>query len=85
MADFTYLWTADGWLYFTTGLNLFSRRVVGWSMNNSMTSQLVTDALIMAVWRRGKPDELMHHSGQGSQFASMDWLLSSKLTTSNIP
>jgi len=70
VADFTYLWTAEGWLYVAAVIDLFSRRVVGWSMNNSMTSQLVTDALIMAIWRRGKPDALLHHSDQGSQYTS---------------
>ncbi len=49
VADFTYLWTAEGWLYVAAVIDLFSRRVVGWSMNNRMTSQLVTDALIMAI------------------------------------
>jgi putative transposase len=47
-----------------------ARRVVGWSMGASMTAQLVADALLMAVWRRGKPDALLHHSDQGSQYAS---------------
>jgi len=41
--------------------------VVGWSMNAAMTAQLVTDALVMAIWRRGKPDALLHHSDRGSQ------------------
>jgi len=48
----------------------FSRRVVGWSMSATMTAQLVADALLMAVWRRGKPRELLHHSDQGSQYSS---------------
>ena len=56
IADFTYIWTAEGWLYVAAVIDLFSRRVVGWSMRASMTAQLVTDALIMAIWRRGKPD-----------------------------
>lgn len=51
-------------------LDLFSRRAVGWSMNASMTAQLVTDALTMALWRRGKPARLLHHSDQGSQYTS---------------
>jgi putative transposase len=51
-------------------IDLFSRRVVGWSMSASMTAQLVADALLMAVWRRGKPDALMHHSDRGSQYTS---------------
>jgi len=70
VADFTYLWTAEGWLYVAVVLDLYSRRVVGWSMQAGMTSQLVADALMMAVWRRGKPVELLHHSDQGSQYTS---------------
>ncbi len=62
VADFTYIWTAQGWLYVAAVVDLFSRRVVGWSMKAEMTAQLVTDALIMAIWRRGKPDALLHHS-----------------------
>lgn len=70
VADFTYIWTAEGWLYVAAVIDLFSRRVVGWSMSSSMTAQLVTDALIMAIWQRGKPDALLHHSDQGSQYTS---------------
>ena len=70
IADFTYIWTAEGWLYVAAVIDLFSRRVVGWSMQASMTAQLVTDALLMAIWRRGKPDALLHHSDQGSQYTS---------------
>jgi putative transposase len=70
IADFTYIWTAEGWLYVAAVIDLFSRRVVGWSMSPSMTAQLVTDALLMAIWRRGKPDALLHHSDQGSQYTS---------------
>ncbi len=70
VADFTYIWTAEGWLYVAAVIDLFSRRVVGWSMSDTMTAQLVTDALVMAIWRRGKPDALLHHSDQGSQYTS---------------
>lgn len=70
VADFTYIWTAEGWLYVAAVLDLYSRRIVGWSMQNNMTSQLVADALMMAVWRRGRPRELLHHSDQGSQYTS---------------
>ena len=70
VADFTYIWTAEGWLYFAAVIDLFSRRVVGWSMHEQMKAQLVTDALTMALWRRGKPRELLHHSDQGSQYTS---------------
>ena len=70
VADFKYLWTAEGWLYVAVVLNLFSRRVVGWSMQTSMTAQLVTDALLMAVWRRSTPPRDLVHSDQGSQYTS---------------
>jgi putative transposase len=70
IADFTYIWTAEGWLYVAAVVDLFSRRVVGWSMSAAMAAQLVTDALVMAIWRRGKPDALMHHSDRGSQYTS---------------
>ena len=70
IADFTYIWTAEGWLYVAAVVDLFSRRVVGWSMSATMTAQLVTDALMMAIWRRGKPDALLHHSDRGSQYTS---------------
>ena len=69
-ADFTYLWTAEGWLYVAVVMDLYSRRIVGWSMQLQMTSQLVADALMMAIWRRGKPDALLHHSDRGSQYTS---------------
>ncbi|MDR6955771.1 putative transposase [Ancylobacter sp. 3268] len=67
VADFTDIWAAEGWLYVAAVVDLFSRRVVGWAMKGQMTAQLVTDALIMAIWRRGKPDSLLHLSDQGSQ------------------
>ena len=73
IADFTYVWTAEGWLYVAAVVDLFSRRVVGWSMHPTMTAQLVLDALMMALWRRGKPAELLHHSDQGSQYTSEDF------------
>jgi hypothetical protein len=63
-------WTSAGWLYVAVVLDLFSRRIVGWSMSASMTVPLVVDALIMALWRRDKPDALPHHSDQGSQYTS---------------
>lgn len=70
VADFTYLWTSEGWLFVAVVLDLFSRRVVGWSMHPAMTTELVTDALTMAVWRRGAIDALLHHSDRGSQYTS---------------
>ena len=70
VADFTYIWTGEGWLYVAAVIDLFSRRVVGWSMSAAMTAELVTDALVMAIWRRGKLDALLHHSDRGSQYTS---------------
>ncbi len=70
VADFTYVWTSEGWLFVAVVLDLFSRRVVGWSMQPAMTTQLVTDALTMAIWRRGTADALLHHSDRGSQYSS---------------
>jgi putative transposase len=70
IAGFTYVWTAEGWLYVAAVIDLFSRRLVGWSMKAEMTAHLVTDALMMAIRRRGKPDALLHHSDQGSQYSS---------------
>jgi putative transposase len=51
-------------------IDLLSRSVVGWSMSAGMTAQLVIVALVMAIWRRGKPDALLHHSDRGSQYTS---------------
>jgi len=70
VAGFTYIWTAQGWLYVAAVIDLFSRRVVGWSMSATMTAQLFADAMMMAIWRRGKPNALLHHSDQGSQCIS---------------
>ena len=73
VADFTYIWTGEGWLFLAVVLDLFSRRVVGWSMQARMTADLVSNALLMAIWRRGWPVELLHHSDQGSQYTSEDF------------
>ena len=70
VADFTYVWTAQGWLYVAVVIDLFSRRVVRWSMSSSMTAQLVTDALVTAIWRRGKLMAALHHFDPGSQYSS---------------
>ena len=70
VADLTYIWTAEGWLFLAVVLDLFSRRVVGWSMQSRMSAELVTDALVMALWRRRPGQALLHHSDQGSQYTS---------------
>ena len=73
IADFTYVWTAEGWLYVAAVVDLFSRRVVGWSMNAAMTAQLVTDALVMAIERRQPKPALIHHSDQGMLYATASY------------
>jgi putative transposase len=69
VADFTYVWAGEGWLYVAAVLDLYSRRIVGCSMKARMTADLVTDALVMAIWRRRPDTELLHHSDQGSQYS----------------
>ncbi len=71
VADITYLRTWEGWLYLAAVQDAFSRRIVGWSMADHMRSDLVVDALNMAVSRRQPEAGLIHHSDQGSQFVSL--------------
>ena len=71
--DITYIWTTEGWLYLAVVIDLFSRSVVGWAMDNRMTRQLVMDALTMAVQRRRPPSGAIFHSDRGSQYASSDF------------
>jgi transposase InsO family protein len=71
VADITYLRTWEGWLYLAAVQDAFSRRIVGWSMADHMRSDLVVDALNMAVARRQPEAGLIHHSDQGSQFVSL--------------
>lgn len=68
--DITYIWTDEGWLYLAGVMDLYSRRIVGWSMADHMETELVADALKMAVARRCPQEGLLHHSDRGSQYAS---------------
>lgn len=70
-SDITYLWTKEGWLYLAVVLDLFSRRVVGWSLQPSLHKALVLDALGMAVAARQPQAGFLHHSDRGSQYASL--------------
>lgn len=70
VSDITYLMTSEGWLYLAVIIDLYSRAVVGWSMNERMTSTLVCDALVMAQFRRGRPKGVILHSDRGSQYCS---------------
>jgi len=71
LADITYIWTRKGWLYLACVLDTYSRRIVGWSMGERITKDLVLDALRMALGRwPGRDGRLLHHSDRGSQYAS---------------
>ncbi len=72
-ADITYIWTGQGWLYLAVVLDLFSRRIVGWSMARTLERILVIDALQMAIATRNPSEGLIHHSDRGSQYASHDY------------
>lgn len=74
VSDITYVRTYEGFLYVATVLDLFSRRIVGWSMDKTMDRHLVINALLMAVWQRQPKSEVLVHSDQGSQYASADYL-----------
>lgn len=70
VGDITYIWTNEGWLYLAVVIDLYSRKVVGWSMNKRMTADLVCNALMMAIWQRQPATGLLVHSDQGAQYAS---------------
>jgi transposase InsO family protein len=73
VTDITYIRTQQGWVYLAAVMDLFSRKIVGWSMKGRMTRDLVLDAVLMAVWRRRPTDCVLVHSDQGSQYGSDDW------------
>ncbi len=82
VSDFTYIDTAEGWLYLAIILDLFSRKVVGWAMSEHMNTALVETALHMALQTRQPDATLLHHSDQGSQYTSASY--QSILTSTNI-
>jgi putative transposase len=73
VTDITYIRTWQGWLYLAVVMDLYARRIVGWSMKPTLARELVLDAILMAVWRR-QPKGTLIHSDQGSQYGSDDWL-----------
>ena len=70
VSDITYIPTQEGWLYLAVVIDLFSRKVIGWSMSSRMKAALVCDALKMALWQRKPKAGLIVHSDQGSHYAS---------------
>jgi putative transposase len=71
--DITYIWTAEGWLYLATVIDLYSRKIIGWSLQSTMHKQLVMDAMEMALNRRDFPKGVLFHSDRGSQYCSEDY------------
>ncbi|MCC4981728.1 IS3 family transposase, partial [Klebsiella pneumoniae] len=73
VTDITYIRTHEGWLYLAVVVDLFSRKIIGWSMQSRMTKDIVLNALLMAVWRRNPQTKVLVHSDQGSQYTSHEW------------
>ncbi len=73
VTDITHIRTHKGWLYLAVVVDLFSRKVIGWSMQSRIAKELVLDVLLMAVWRRSPRSTVTVHSDQGSQYTSYDW------------
>ena len=73
VTDITYIRTLEGFAYLAVVIDLYSRRVIGWSLQSRQTTDLVLQALLMAVWRRKPKNGVLVHSDQGSQFTSMEW------------
>ena len=72
-SDITYVWTQQGWLYVACVLDLYTRRIIGWSMSSTMTKELVLDALRMALMQCCPGEEVLHHSDRGSQYCSNEY------------
>jgi putative transposase len=70
VGDITYVPTEEGWLYLATVIDLFSRKIIGWSMNSNMKADLVNNAMLMAIWQRKPSKGLMWHTDRGSQYCS---------------
>ncbi|MGQ0328937.1 IS3 family transposase [Citrobacter portucalensis] len=73
VTDITYIRTYEGWLYLAVVVDLFSRKIIGWSMQSRMTKDIVLNALLMAVWRHNPQKQVLVHSDQGSQYTSHEW------------
>jgi transposase InsO family protein len=73
VGDISYIWTDEGWMYLAVVMDLYSRSVIGWSIQPTMSRQLVCDALLMALWRRRFPQGVLFHSDRGSQYCSGDY------------
>ena len=77
--DITYVWTLEGWMYVAVIMDLYSRQIIGWAIDEHMRTSLCIDALRMAYWRKKPPPGLLHHSDRGSQYASDEYRQQLKL------
>jgi putative transposase len=82
VADITYIWTLQGWVYLSSVMDLFSRKIVGWKLGTHMKKELTLGALRMAITTRQPEEGLMHHSDRGSQYCSKEYI--NQLTTCNM-
>ena len=74
VADITYIWTLEGWVYLASVMDLFSRKIVGYSLGDHMKKELAIQALNMAIIQRQPGKELLHHSDRGSQYSSHEYI-----------
>jgi putative transposase len=72
-SDITFIWTGQGWLYLAVVMDLYSRRIIGWSMSRQISRHIVLNALSMALGQRRPGNQLIHHSDRGSQYLSDDF------------
>jgi putative transposase len=84
VTDITYIWTLEGWVYLASVMDLFSRKIVGWSLADHMKKELAIQALNMAIVQRQPSKELLHHSDRGSQYCSHDYIDILKVKEMNI-
>lgn len=82
VTDMTYIWTFEGWIYLATVMDLFSRKIIGWALAESMTKELPLLALDRALSSRNPTEKLIHHSDRGSQYTSKEYI--ARLEESNI-
>ncbi len=83
VSDITYIKTYEGFLYLAVIIDLYSRRVIGWATQSRQPTDLVLQALVMAVWRRKPKRRVLIHTDQGSQYTSKDWAAFLRATISN--
>lgn len=71
--DISYVWTLEGWMYVAVVMDLYSRQIIGWAIEDHLRTSLCINALRMAFWRRKPPAGLLHHSDRGCQYASYEY------------